>query len=69
MPTKPKTAHSTTSQAAELAPPVKAIATEQTAVPQPAIASGSRRLPPKTRSESTPKTTRPAMPPAWASAR
>ncbi len=69
MPKKPNTSASGVRSHAPAAGPVKAMASEQSAEPQPAMTSGARRRPPNVRSESTPKATRPRTPPAWASAR
>ena len=69
MPTNPK-ARARAASSHQLVPgPVPAMATEQAAEPNPAIMSTMRRREPKTRSESTPKATRPKAPVTWAMTR
>ena len=46
----------------EVPGPTAASAIEHSVEPMPASASGRRRLPPKSRSDSSPNTTRPAIP-------
>ena len=69
MPKKPNTSASGVRSHGPAPAPVKAMTSEQSAEPQPAMTSGVRRRPPNVRSDSTPNATRPSTPPAWASAR
>src|ERR1043166_5177493 len=66
MPQKPKTSAINASVSAPVLGPIIAPATQQSADPIPASASGMRRRPPNVRSESTPKAMRPAIPAIWA---
>ena len=69
MPTNPKP-RASTARSHQLVPgPVPAITSEQAAEPSPAMTSTMRRRPPKTRSERTPKATRPTAPVTWAMTR
>ena len=66
MPKKPKQRVSGASTHTPVPGPVTAITSEQAVEPAPAMTSTMRRRPPKSRSESMPKITRPAMPVTWA---
>ena len=67
MPTKPKTMARTASSQGLVSGPVPAMASEHAMEPSPARTRTMRRRPPKKRSDSSPKTTRPTMPVSWAS--